>query len=258
VSGGSRYHRAIEPDKQVRDTNELRNPLEIAVMKRQTGFTLIELLVVIAIIALLVSLLLPSLQRAQELANRAVCSGAARKLANACLLYAEDWDGYGPPNGVRGGPLDEHVHWDKPLAPYLGIVRDAPIREWIWFGTNGCPSYRFGARWDYMIALTTNNHLTNPFSHADDWHKLTGVDVPSEVIMTFDNWVSYINYGSFPPTILQAACVGTMYGKQVAVYPRHLGEGLNFVCVDGHAQFHPYIVLPGGRGVFTGGKLRVD
>jgi prepilin-type N-terminal cleavage/methylation domain-containing protein/prepilin-type processing-associated H-X9-DG protein len=216
-------------------------------MKASTGFTLIELLVVIAIIALLISLLLPSLQRAQELANRAVCRSAARKIADACLLYAEDWDGYGPPNGVLGGPLDEHIYWDKPLAPYLGMDRDAPMQDWIWFGKNGCPSWRRRGRGSYCISLTTNNHLTNPFSDANDWHRLTAVDVPSEVILTFDNWVSYINYGPFPPTILRGAARS-----------RHLGDGLNFAFVDGHAQFHPYVQLPGWGGAFTGGNLRVN
>ena len=59
-------------------------------MVRSGGFTLIELLVVIAIIALLVSIILPSLSKAKELAQKAYCSVAARGLVMANTLYAEE------------------------------------------------------------------------------------------------------------------------------------------------------------------------
>lgn len=57
---------------------------------RIRGFTLIELLVVIAIIALLISILLPSLSRARELSKRLVCASNLKGIATACKVYAND------------------------------------------------------------------------------------------------------------------------------------------------------------------------
>jgi len=62
-------------------------------MRRNRGFTLIELLVVIAIIALLVSILVPSLSRARRLAQEAVCGSQVRALLQATLVYAAEYDG---------------------------------------------------------------------------------------------------------------------------------------------------------------------
>lgn len=54
------------------------------------GFTLIELLVVIAIIALLISILLPSLSRARELSKRLVCGSNLKGIGLTCKIYAND------------------------------------------------------------------------------------------------------------------------------------------------------------------------
>ena len=59
-------------------------------MKRSRGFTLIELLVVIAIIALLVSILVPSLNRARELAKRAICGGNLNGLGKGMVIYTTE------------------------------------------------------------------------------------------------------------------------------------------------------------------------
>jgi len=61
--------------------------------KRTRGFTLIELLVVISIIAVLMAILMPTLNRAREQGRRAACLGNLKQLTLAWLMYADENDG---------------------------------------------------------------------------------------------------------------------------------------------------------------------
>lgn len=56
------------------------------------GFTLIELLVVIAIIAVLMSILMPAMQRAREQGKRAVCLSNVKQFGLSWVLYADEND----------------------------------------------------------------------------------------------------------------------------------------------------------------------
>src|SRR5258706_4792923 len=92
---------------------------------RRAAFTLVELLVVIGIIALLISILLPSLSRARESANQVTCQSQEKQIVLGMIMHASEHKGYMPLVGSIGPGT-------TPAA-----VDDMRMEKYDYYGTGG-------------------------------------------------------------------------------------------------------------------------
>ena len=107
---------------------------------RHGGFTLIELLVVISIIALLISILLPSMSRARDQAKSVHCLARLREFGSAIAAYENISDGCLPP--ARWTPAEEDLDPDQTAGP--ANLNDGADVEYGWAET--LFSYVYGER----------------------------------------------------------------------------------------------------------------
>ena len=88
------------------------------------GFTLVELLVVIGIIAVLVSLLLPALNKAREAAMRASCLSNLKQIATLLNMYATEYKGVVPIGYISQGPTNaaQGNNYQISISPSAGFA----------------------------------------------------------------------------------------------------------------------------------------
>ncbi|HZZ44288.1 MAG TPA: prepilin-type N-terminal cleavage/methylation domain-containing protein [Tepidisphaeraceae bacterium] len=99
--------------------------------QQKRGFTLVELLVVIGIIALLISILLPSLNRARRAAQALACESNLRQFGAGIAMYANQNKGAMPQKGPDGsntstnffGPAGSVIGYDDPSLWFNAIPK---------------------------------------------------------------------------------------------------------------------------------------
>jgi prepilin-type N-terminal cleavage/methylation domain-containing protein len=125
-------------------------------IRRRRAFTLIELLVVLAVIMVLLSMLIPSLARAKELARMAICRQYDKRLCTAALMYHQDF-GCLPPPGFdyhyQGSMYNVKHYWYQ--WPMLGrlVAEDIPKNATI---QGYCPPQKSIVRCPSEPVRTTN------------------------------------------------------------------------------------------------------
>jgi prepilin-type N-terminal cleavage/methylation domain-containing protein/prepilin-type processing-associated H-X9-DG protein len=144
-------------------------------MNRSRAFTLVELLVVIAIIAILASLLLPTLSRAKMKAQQAACLNNLRQLQTGWLVYTDDHGNVMPFNDNRITSLSRNtsttngwVSGDATVSADLSYIEQGTIYPYVGNpGVYHCPS---------DDSLITHSNVLRARSYALDYYLNGSID----------------------------------------------------------------------------------
>lgn len=165
---------------------------------RRSAFTLVELLVVIGIIALLISVLLPALNKARQQANNVYCLSQLRQMGNAIQMYVVKSKGVLPFGYWNGGTLTAA---NPNQAVGMGIIGA------------GVPANR--ADWTILLTQTMSIRSGNTYqeynleggsgsSNTQDKVRFMFVDVDTEAFTAGSppsEWVHYSAHPRLMPTL---------------------------------------------------------
>ncbi len=263
-------------------------------MKRHNAFTLVELLVVVAIISLLMSLLIPALNKARDLARTTRCGSNLRTIGQGFSLYVNDFMGWLPPVDAMKSHASSSEPWYftkdyqmwHSIGPYLGnpewggftsdgdftkTVRKGRIRGTVWY----CPDPRdpgWGGVHPQLDYPPAHGYLESGYLKDDGgWdtieypRRAAAVALPSAAVHVADAYAFRSSNGKAynPKWLGSAKSVAEQTNTQFDLYRHNNGQGAMILFADSHATYHTrddvlnsLTYFPGGSEDQTNFRLR--
>lgn len=254
---------------------------------RRSGFTLVELLVVIGIIALLISILLPSLSAAREQAASVKCLSNLRQLGVASATYTAQNKNYMLPADTQDAAYPVSLPYQDTSETWATILVSDGILSYNWtdsttqppgddnvfrcpsgvpdmsavtYVSSTVPSSRTDGRGAMGVVHTSNR--MNPGKNLFSWYGINAtnssaktpfkrVNVDANGKVTGTRKSNEIRNAS-DVVFLFDGLFGFNYLSTNAnrINARHNNKKItNFLFCDGHAESIPTKSLPGGDGV---------
>jgi prepilin-type N-terminal cleavage/methylation domain-containing protein/prepilin-type processing-associated H-X9-DG protein len=240
---------------------------------RKNGFTLVELLVVVGVIALLISMLLPALNKARVAAQRLQCASNMRQIGLYMHYYMGDNNQFLPWAYWRATSTSQEFTWETLLRRYFN-PRNDPQKNFIRDSGIGCPSDIFAKNFgesggrgrSYAMPRTTTPGVAMTYGVGKSRTqteaeatvlsqrrakpaRLAEIHQAANVLLLVE-WHNDSNWGvshcAIPfPTYQLEPQVGS--GQRVNTTAHGKGQ-FNYLFVDGHVEFlHPLDTVPATR-----------